>query len=727
MKRLLLILAVFMPILGIAAEGDTIKVRSHNRVHLNWNGNFDRKAHFPTQGKSFNKVLMHYTLGCPDKGCSEWDYTTQVFLRRKTGRMDSTQRLSPNFKIGTATPDSFRYALDSTYSYFYNAGTMSIDSMANQPVQMIRFLDAQNPTTPSDTLTVWDASIYRPVYDQNGAAIDSSLIAFEQIVYKQQYIWYQVFEVIENLELGRVITPYAGGKTKEWSHTYTFDVTDFAFLLEDSVDIRARYSGFQDGFTITLDFELIEGTPSLECYKIVSLWQGSFPYGNPNNSIENYLKNVRVAPEAMAKEAKLRVIQTGHGFGGNENCAEFCAKSHYLKVNGQQKASALLWRDDCGMNALYPQPGTWLYDRANWCPGSAVDPNDYFIGSYLSATDSTDLDLDMQPFTNVNNNNCSYIVSGMVFYYKEITYKKDLSIEEIMAPNKDSRYVRYNPTCGDPYIRIRNNGSDTIRSAEFKYGIFGGKERTWRWTGTLAPYSSQSIYLANFDWTGASTGLFYVEASKVDGQADELAINNRNASSFELVPQLPNAFQVWFRTNLQPDDNSIHILDASGKELWKRSFTQANTNHADTIRLVSGCYAFEIVDESKNGIKFWANSAGTGSLTLRALSGSVLKVVEGDFGTAYRYYFTAGYPLSNQLPEAQFQLFPNPGHKQVAVSHAAEAYDIRILDVQGRVVWNGKSSGTETRLATESWTSGVYFVELSNAESKGIQKLVIQH
>src|SRR5690606_5865111 len=122
-----------------------------------------------------------------------------------------------------------------------------------------------------------------------------------------------------------------------WKYTYTFDVTDFAYLLRDSVEIRAHYSGYQDGFTVTLDFEFTEGTPAMECYKIEPVYQGSFPYGNPNNSIENYIKAHQFTPDAAAKEIKFRVIQTGHGFGGNENCAEFCAKSHYVKINGSQK------------------------------------------------------------------------------------------------------------------------------------------------------------------------------------------------------------------------------------------------------------------------------------------------------------------------------------------------------------------------------------------------------
>lgn len=729
MKRIILAGLMLCSYLANAAEGDTIKVRSHDRVHMNWNGNFDRMAHFPTQGKSFNKVLMNFTLGCPDKGCSEWDYTVQVFYRDHTGNMDSTLKTTPNFRVDGSAKDSLRYNSDSTYTYFYNSTTQAIDSSANQPVQLIRFLDAQNPLIPTDTLTVWDASTMRPEYDMNGAIISSEYIAFDNIIYRQDHSYYQVFEVVKNLELARLITPYAGGKTKTWSHTYTFDITDFAFLLEDSVDIRTHYSGYQDGFTVTLDFELIEGTPAMECYKIETLWQGSFPYGNPNNSIENYLKNIRVNPEADFADAKLRVIQTGHGFGGNENCAEFCPKKHFVKVNGSQKFSTLIWKDDCGMNAIYPQPGTWIYDRSNWCPGSAIRPYDYYIGDVLQKGDSNDIDLDMEAFTNNGNNSCSYIVSGMLFYYKKAAYKNDASLEAILAPSNDSRYVRYNPTCGDPLVRVKNNGTDTIHSLVFKYGLMNGDERTWRWTGTIAPHEDAELRLANFDWTNAKMGLFYAKIDKVNEVTDEVAINNMNSSTFDLVPEFPTEFQIWFRTNTKPTENSLYILNADGSEVWSRdNFTQSNNMHADTIKLVDGCYAFEIRDKGKNGIKFWANSDGTGSLNIRAIPGNMLQNIDGDFGTAYRTYFTVGHPLGINKEEVRFMIYPNPAANSVHIEHNGFAGEIEILDINGRVLNTANSDGDSlrTELKTQNLLPGVYFIRLKGNQGTGIQKLVIQ-
>jgi hypothetical protein len=62
---------------------------------------------------------------------------------------------------------------------------------------------------------------------------------------------YNVYQVKEPFELARVITPYGGymkqgsnGYNNQWRHVFTFDVTDFAHILKDSVEIRDCLQNF---------------------------------------------------------------------------------------------------------------------------------------------------------------------------------------------------------------------------------------------------------------------------------------------------------------------------------------------------------------------------------------------------------------------------------------------------------------------------------------------------
>ena len=77
-----------------------------------------------------------------------------------------------------------------------------------------------------------------------------------------------IFEIIEEYELGRAITPYGTYMQAPGSNGYNptgtmyfHDITDFAYLLKDSVEIDAFYSGWSSGFSVTTDFEFIEGVP----------------------------------------------------------------------------------------------------------------------------------------------------------------------------------------------------------------------------------------------------------------------------------------------------------------------------------------------------------------------------------------------------------------------------------------------------------------------------------
>jgi hypothetical protein len=70
----------------------------------------------------------------------------------------------------------------------------------------------------------------------------------------------------QTLELGRLITPYANVSRFPWSWKYRFefDVTDYAQYLTGPITIRITPTG-PDGFTSSLKFDFIEGTPAPQC------------------------------------------------------------------------------------------------------------------------------------------------------------------------------------------------------------------------------------------------------------------------------------------------------------------------------------------------------------------------------------------------------------------------------------------------------------------------------
>jgi hypothetical protein len=695
MKKLYSLFLLFIPIFAWAGPGDTLHVQSHQDVHMSWYGNYDRWGQFPSAGQGpFYKVLMDYTLGCPSSGCSEWDYTTQIFLRRRTGTLDSNQVQNPYVKVGNTSPDSVGISWTPTFSTAWNSSTQSVDTTFNAPLQAILFQNPQQPAQATDTLNGWPAWGSYLVFDSVGGIIDTLNWSADTVVYQSYITTYSVFEVIENIEIGRLITPYAGTYPNTWKWTYRFDVTDFQHLLKDSVEIRAFYSGYQDGFTVTLNFRFVEGEPPLKVARLQKMFGGSFPYGNPSNPIGNYMAPLlhQAYPGATRTDALLYI--TGHGFGGNENCAEFCSKNYYLKVNSQSKASAAVWDNTCGWNPIFPQGGTWVYDRANWCPGSSVSWYRHNVTPFLLGQTNL-IGFDMQAFTNVNNNYCSYITEGHLIDYLPPTYQNDASVEEVLAPSTNSNHSRFNPICGSPKIRIRNNGASALTAAKIEYGVSGGAVQVYNWTGNLALLAEAEVDLPPlnswFNSFGANT--FFARITEANGQADELAFNNEQQSAFQAVPQLPDSFFIFFKTNMLPAENNWLIEDANGQVVRSRSSFPTNTLARDTIRLNPGCYRFRFNDTGGDGIAFWANQpAGSGSLRfMDAVSPfPMLRNFGGDFGSGADFQFTVGYQMSTGiLNEQRWNLYPNPAYDNIVVEFHTPLqgkYAFRVMDLLGRTL-----------------------------------------
>ncbi|MBL4624129.1 MAG: hypothetical protein JKY42_03175, partial [Flavobacteriales bacterium] len=272
MKRIFTtILLGFTSLLLIGAEGDTIWVNL-NESHLDWYGRKDQQVVFPNNGTSYQRIMMYATIGCPTGGCSAWDYTTKMEVRHNTGEIDSTEIFLNSFQVDGSNYDTISFNTDTTYTYFFNSSSSLTDSIANSLLQVINFGVSQNGSQPIDTSYFWPADYRNYRYNGTGTIIDSVFVVGDSTAIATQLSYYNVFDIIENYELARIITPYGSYYADDWKHTWLFDVSDFEPLLHDTTVISSFYGGWQDGFTMTLDFAFIEGTPSREVLSIENVY-----------------------------------------------------------------------------------------------------------------------------------------------------------------------------------------------------------------------------------------------------------------------------------------------------------------------------------------------------------------------------------------------------------------------------------------------------------------------
>lgn len=730
MKYCVLILFLFTGIWSKAANGDTTTVKAFDKFHMGRYGNFDTRVKMPDQSKSYQRIWMKLTLGCTSNGQCEWDYTLKAAVRERTGMKDSTLKQAPSYKANGNSPDSLRYSSDTTWVNSFNSTTKKTDSVPATKYTIIRFLNTASPLTPTDTLIGWAANYYRYNYDSTGRKTDSVFISSNQTIYKVNTPYYDVFEIINNYEIARLITPYAKFFNKNFQYEYLFDVTDYTSLLHDSTDIRLIYEGYTFGFTSTVEFYFIEGTPAREAYKVVNVYNGYFPYGNANNPIENYLKLKAYKVDSGAAETKLRIMVTGHGGEQNENCAEFCAKNYYLKINGTQLAKQLIWRDNCGSNAIINQGGTWIYNRANWCPGELVTPYEYELN--VSKNDSLKIDIDMDPFT--ANGSAGYGYEAQLVYYKANTRNVDAGIERIMAPTKDQWFSKSNPVCDNAKVMVRNFGKSTITQILFKFQVGNAPVKFHYHNTNLKPYQAEEAVLPWMVWSGdISDKTFKVWIETVNNQADENTTNNTMSSVIDLPPTLPLNFIVETRTNNRPQDNNYTIKDNQGITKFTKTFTQANTIHKDTITLGYGCYTFLFNDVGGNGLSFW-NPPVEGSGYVRFTTNSqfitLLKTFNADFGSFVQFNFRVGSPVGAEevfKTNPQIKIYPQPATDYLKIeSSDIIPVKIQLTDINGRMIRIFNDMEVNTGLLNvSSLQKGIYFLTITGNNNQTVTKKVI--
>lgn len=708
-----------------ASPGDTTKIIAFDKLSMNHYGNFDTWVKFPSADKKYQRVWMKYTIGCESNGQCEWDYTNTLYVREHTKKNDSTLMQAPSFKVNGKVQDSFNFSPKVTYINVFNSVTKLTDSVPSTSILLSRYSDVSRPLVLTDTIRVYPVNYYRYMFDTAGAKIDSFLVPIEQTIKLVNTPYYNVFEVVNNYELGRMITPYAKFFPKTFQYEYAFDVTDLITQLHDSVEIRMMYSGYSWGFVANVKFEFVEGTPSREAYKVDRIYEGYLAYGNANNPIEKYLIPKTFTTDSFTKSVKLRLTITGHGAENNENCSEFCAKKTYVKLNDSLIAQQLVWKP-CGFNAISAQGGTWVYDRANWCPGEQVKVYEYEL-NYKNGANT--IDVDFEPF--VANGSAGYQVNAQIVYYKDFAFQNDVSLEKIKSPSTNFWYSNINPECGNGLVTIKNFGAGTLNSVDIYYQVANNNPQKRTWYGLLPIGKDTDVVLYNINFAGASGNkTFKAWVDNPNGQKDGNDLNDMKTSTFNIPAQLPNTFTIEMTTNKVPTDNKVVIKNLWGQVMFEKQYTIASKLQKDTINLGFGCYTLELTDASGDGLSFFANSAGSGSFRLMKFlpNYSLIKNFNADFGSKIVYNFTAGAPLSIEETSAlDFELYPNPATKNLHIELLSDKglmNEVGIYSLQGQLINSFNTVKPSFEIDLDDFEDGMYIVSVKNEDGKSNRKFL---
>ncbi|MEP7265462.1 MAG: T9SS type A sorting domain-containing protein, partial [Bacteroidota bacterium] len=337
--------------------------------------------------------------------------------------------------------------------------------------------------------------------------------------------------------------------------------------------------------------------------------------------------------------------------------------------------------------------------------------------------------------------NPGYILSAQLFTYGSPNFTNDVTVDEILRPNADENYSRFNPICNNPSIVIKNVGSSTLTSLTIKYGIKNGTPQYYNWTGSLDFLQTETVDLDSMTWGGSTSNqdnIFEVVVSNPNSVADQNVWNDTLRSTVNFTPVYPNQFRLAFRTNSAANETTYQIRDDQGVLLYSNQMPlSANTLYMDTFNFAPGCYEFRMTDSGKDGLSFFANGDGNGYARFMQTNGTASWITsfQADFGTSIVHHFTVGFATGvdeNKKSEATFDIYPNPTTGRVTVTYrVAENEEVKldIFNLQGQLLKRHVEPGgnqVKFELDVTDLPSGLYIVQMSTTDQKVVRKLVRQ-
>ena len=251
-------------------------------------------------------------------------------------------------------------------------------------------------------------------------------------------------------EMARHITPYGVGNS-QLTRGLEVDVTDFKSLLSGNVELKIYAETWvASGWVISLEFDYLAGNPDYKYYQITPVIQfnrnslSGVPYGGENGNTqldkEKFDLTKTISVGSNIKSAHFRTIISGWGHAtpadsDGRACAEWCFRTHKIKINNVDKFSHYMGPIGCGNNPISNQGGNWAPDRAGWCPGMVVPLR---LDKFDTDVSNTDINFEyyFQPWTNnfvgtpgYNNKNAYNAISTF------IVLKSDQEIEPATISN----------------------------------------------------------------------------------------------------------------------------------------------------------------------------------------------------------------------------------------------------------------------------------------------------
>lgn len=419
-------------------------------------------------------------------------------------------------------------------------------------------------------------------------------------------------------ELARYVTPYGKG-----CGPWTVDVTSFKNVLQGSCLIESYIQVWgQSGWLLDVDLEFLEGKVANPYQKLSPLWDtDNWVYGDPNISYDLPAQQVNIDP--LTKETELRMTITGHGQANTDNAAEFSAKTHTVKANSGTVTTHYLWKTDCAQNACTNQFGTYLFSRAGWCPGQAVDPFMVNLNSQATAGSSLSVDYELETYVNLLNTGYnggshtephykihSYLVEKSDEYLGDGSFKNAVA-SRITSP-LNLAGLSTNTTIK---VMVANLGAVAINNADMYYYINDSLYSMENTNLNIQPGDSvEYTFNVQADMGGPTPYILTIMVNADDEAASDdlisesfgnfISIPESQLSSIKVYPN-PSNGAFWIDAQGLVGDVELELLDISGKAVFKKTVIAEDLMEPYLIqqKVAAGIYFLHLTNKGETFIQ----------------------------------------------------------------------------------------------------------------------------
>jgi hypothetical protein len=683
---------------------------------------------------NYNNLVAYYKY---DEGIGTSAFDSSVFFETAEihdyviWEKERGNDLSREFSLTTQRPNITFVQGDYDITITETIATVSVENIANvvTEYEIIPKYGTMEHDSINEVFTdlFWQSG-YEYIFDPEGILIDSIEIIPTGTIELGELTYYKRYPSI--FEIMSFVTPYGiyldlGMEGKTWN----FDITDYAPFLKGWKRLTMERGG-QRQEDMDIKFLFIVGTPPRDVLDINHIWRpASSGYQSIMADRTFEARDVYMHPDGDA--FKIRSVITGHGQQG-----EFTPRWHNIDIDGDEVEFEWQVWTECSTIPIYPQGGTWLYDRAGWCPGDPSDLYEYDITEYVTPGQMHNIDYTVTWGTGTSN----YLISKQLVAYGPPNFDLDAAVINIKKPNAEiASWERFNPACSYPVIVIQNTGNTVLTDLDIEYYVEGGEILTYEWNGSLGFLETEEIELdiPNYTFWMGTDDQFNVIVSNPNGSTDEYPYNNFYSIEFANVDlyNVDHTFTIECKTNGQGYQTSYSLTDLEGNVILEMDNLENNTIYTNDVDLELGCYQLRIDDSGDNGLYYWHTPGfGSGYFRLKYSDGTMLENFEPEFGRFAIYEFGVISMTGNEeLKEGNtvVSVYPNPTADQINFNILGfkgntadfEVYNASMVKVLEDQFFVSTEDFTES-ISLHGLPVGIYFLRMEINEQLVLKKIV---